>query len=43
MQVVIIADLELKDEEDQIIEKIRSSALYAAYEEQKTKTFFAQG
>jgi predicted aldo/keto reductase-like oxidoreductase len=38
----VIEDLELKDEENQIIEKIRSSSLYAAYEEQKTKAFFKQ-
>ncbi len=38
----VIDNLELNDEENQIIEKIRSSSFYTAYEERKTKAFFKQ-
>jgi predicted aldo/keto reductase-like oxidoreductase len=38
----VIDNLELNDEENQIIEKIRSSSFYTAYEERKIKSFFKQ-
>lgn len=36
----VLRDLRLTEEERQIIEKIRNSSLYKAYEERKTKEFF---
>ena len=38
----VIHDLEFSDEEQEIIEKIKTSSLYKAYEERKTKEFFEQ-
>jgi predicted aldo/keto reductase-like oxidoreductase len=38
----VINDLKLNDEEKQIIQKIKTSSLYKAYEERKTKEFFEQ-
>jgi predicted aldo/keto reductase-like oxidoreductase len=37
-----IHDLEFNDEEQKIIEKIKTSSLYKAYEDRKTKEFFGQ-
>jgi len=36
----ILNDLEINDEEKDIIEKIKTSSIYKAYEERKTKEFF---
>jgi len=36
----VLKDLKLTDEEKQIIEKIKTSSLYKAYEERKTREFF---
>ena len=36
----ILNDLEMNDEEKDIIEKIKTSSIYKAYEERKTKEFF---
>jgi predicted aldo/keto reductase-like oxidoreductase len=36
----VLKDLKLTDEESAMIEKIRTSSLYKAYEERKTKEFF---
>jgi predicted aldo/keto reductase-like oxidoreductase len=36
----VLKDLKLTDEERQIIEKIKTSSLYRAYEERKTREFF---
>ena len=34
-----VSDLELSDEEQEIIEKIKTSSLYKSYEDRKTKEF----
>lgn len=38
----VLKDLKLTDEERQIIEKIKTSSLYRAYEERKTREFFEE-